>query len=297
MWFADVVLDAAWLGLAAWLGWLLVPVLARRGRPDWPAPDRDHLVAIAAGAAAALNLAQAAVVVAVRDGTGVSGIDRPLLGWMTAHRHAELTVAAKAVSLAGSPATWTVLAVAVVLWLAARRRWADAALVSVTGAGAVALVRLGKPLLDRSRPPAADHLVLETNESLPSGHALGSVVVLGVLTALVLGRVVSRAARGALLVAAALAVGLVGLSRLYLGVHWGTDVLAGWLLGGAWLTACLTVRAARSPREVTAPPPGTRFGKEFLTDMRGKPADRKQQYLLNLNRETVTCDQLTRNVG
>lgn len=242
MWFADVTLHAAWLLVACWLGWLLAPVLIRRWTPGPPYPPaRNRAVAAGVGLAVTLNLAQAAVLDSVEDRTGVSRIDRPLLSWLLAQRSADLTPVAKAVSAVGSPATWTVVSVLVVLWSGWRRRWLDAALVGCAGAGAVVLVSGVKEILRRPRPPVADHLVLETNQSLPSGHALGSVVVLGVLVVLVLRRVAHPAVRICLPAAAALAVCLIGWSRLYLGVHWGTDVLAGWLLGGAWLATCVTL--------------------------------------------------------
>jgi undecaprenyl-diphosphatase len=243
VWFADVALDAAWLLVACWLGWLLAPALIRRWAPAGPAPDRRRMVAVGAGIAATLNLAQAAVLDSVEDDSGVGRLDQPLLTWLVAHRSADLTRFARAASAVGSPPTWVVVVVLVVGWLCLRRRRLEAAVLTGAGAGAFLLVAGGKAVLGRARPPVADHLVVETNQSLPSGHALGSIVVLGLLVVLVLRRVGSAAVRAVVVLVAATAVCLIGLSRLYLGVHWTTDVLAGWLLGGAWLTACVTVLA------------------------------------------------------
>ena len=80
----------------------------------------------------------------------------------------------------------------------------------------------------------------ETNPALPSGHALGSIVVLGVLAAVVLLATHRTLLRVAAMAAAALGVLTIGVSRLYLGVHWLTDVVTGWFLGGAWLAVCVT---------------------------------------------------------
>jgi undecaprenyl-diphosphatase len=74
--------------------------------------------------------------------------------------------------------------------------------------------------------------------SYPSGHSLNTMAVLGLLTVLaVRGR--PGAARRTLLAAlGAFLVAVVGFSRVYLGVHWPSDVLAGWLIGVLWLTMC-----------------------------------------------------------
>jgi membrane-associated phospholipid phosphatase len=105
-----------------------------------------------------------------------------------------------------------------------------------------------KNLYDRPRPPVGERLAIEGNPSLPSGHALGSVVVIGVLAAVVVLLMRSLALRVLAVVAAAVLVATIGISRLYLAVHWTTDVLAGWFLGGAWLALCVTVLCvARTP--------------------------------------------------
>ena len=83
-------------------------------------------------------------------------------------------------------------------------------------------------------------MTIETNPALPSGHALGSIVVLGVLAAVVVLATRHTLLRVAAVATAALGVLTIGLSRLYLGVHWLTDVVTGWFLGGAWLAVCVT---------------------------------------------------------
>jgi undecaprenyl-diphosphatase len=106
-------------------------------------------------------------------------------------------------------------------------------------AGASLVFRLLKVFFDRARPPLADRLVAETNESLPSGHATMSTVVVGTIVVLAwAGRGVL--ARAAMVAAAAAWIGAVGATRVYLGVHWVSDVLAGWAVGAAWLALCVT---------------------------------------------------------
>jgi membrane-associated phospholipid phosphatase len=183
-------------------------------------------------------LALGAALVAVTAGVlgGLTAIDRPWHDWLVAHRTPALTAALKIVTHAGSTVVLAAVALGVCGWLFAHGRRRAAALVFVVTAGALLLGPLTKPLVDRARPPVADQLVTVTSSAYPSGHALASAAVLGVF-AVVAGW---RTAR--LVVAAAvLLVAAVGVSRVYLGVHWPSDVLGGWLAGALWLAGCHAV--------------------------------------------------------
>jgi membrane-associated phospholipid phosphatase len=129
--------------------------------------------------------------------------------------------------------------VAVTLW--SRGRWIDAAGLILAGAGAGILNQLMKGVFQRVRPdliPSPFHL---TSYSFPSGHSMGSIACYGML-AFVITRLLRRPLHRALvIVAAALIIFCVGLSRIYFGVHYPTDVLGGFLAGGAWLVLCVTV--------------------------------------------------------
>ena len=112
---------------------------------------------------------------------------------------------------------------------------------------------ISKTLVARSRPPVSLHLVSETNLSLPSGHATDATA-LYVTLALVVAIYVLRnpLARVACVLASGVLAAGVGVSRLVLGVHWPTDILAGWALGASvalavTITASLAVRA--TPQE------------------------------------------------
>jgi membrane-associated phospholipid phosphatase len=143
-----------------------------------------------------------------------------------------------AVTNLGSTVAMAVLAVAVGVWLWFAGRRADAVLAVGAMSGAGLVFRGLKELLDRPRPPLDGQLVHATNESLPSGHATMAIVVIGTLIVLAWqGR--APAGRAVLVAAATLWVGAVGLTRIYLGVHWFSDVVAGWLVGGAWLALCV----------------------------------------------------------
>jgi len=145
-----------------------------------------------------------------------------------------LTTAAMDVTALGS---LTVLGLAVLFvagLFAALRRWREAGVLLAASLGGVALSQGLKALFGRDRPDAALHLVEAINASFPSGHAMLSAVVWLTLGALVARFATVRHVKVFALVGAAVIALLVGLSRIYLGVHWPSDVLAGWSLGAAW---------------------------------------------------------------
>jgi len=185
-----------------------------------------------------LGLAALAGLWAAFTGVGPAQLDAAVLDGSVESRTDLLTAAAVTVTHLGSTVAMAVLAVAagVRLWLIDRR--ADAMLVIGAMSGAVIIFRGLKELLDRPRPPEDGRLVHAMSESLPSGHATTAIVVIGTLVVLAWpGR--TPTARAGLVAAATLWVGAVGLTRIYLGVHWFSDVIAGWLVGGAWLAICV----------------------------------------------------------
>jgi undecaprenyl-diphosphatase len=183
-------------------------------------------------------------------GAGPARLDAAALGESVDARSSALTAAAVVLTEVGSTVVMVVLAALVALWCWRRGRGADAVFLVGTAAGAVPLFRGIKILLDRPRPPAATQVLAETNESLPSGHATMSTVVIGSLVVLAWA---GRGVRGRLVMvaAAALWVGAVGATRVYLGVHWFSDVLAGWLVGAAWLALCASAWSWWRRRQLT----------------------------------------------
>ncbi|WP_433660385.1 phosphatase PAP2 family protein [Nocardia sp. CA-128927] len=171
---------------------------------------------------------------------GLTAIDAPISDWAIAHRNGVLTPLAKTISNLGGTVAMTILAVLAVLVLGWRGYRRAAALIAATGLGAWVLVDGGKNLIGRTRPPIHDHLVVKTNFAYPSGHSLGSIAVIGVLAILLIPRLRRPAARWIVGIAATIFVAAVGLSRIYLGVHWPTDVLGGWSLGALWVILCFS---------------------------------------------------------
>ncbi|MBV9455281.1 MAG: bifunctional DedA family/phosphatase PAP2 family protein [Rubrobacter sp.] len=121
-----------------------------------------------------------------------------------------------------------------------RRRWLYVGTWIVALAGGEALDRLLKEIFARPRPFFADPLLLETTYSFPSGHAMMSLVAYGMLTYFAVLVLRSSQARVAVVFGIAVLVLLIGFSRIYLGVHYFSDVIAGFAVGGVWLSALIT---------------------------------------------------------
>ncbi|WP_330233532.1 phosphatase PAP2 family protein [Nocardia sp. NBC_00508] len=190
---------------------------------------------------AMLVMCTAALTVVALGDDGHGGIDRTLTEWAIAHRNGVLTPIAVTVSVLSGTIAMTVLATLTCMGLSWQRRWPAAALVAGAGLGAGLLVRGGKNLVGRARPPVEDHLISVANLSYPSGHSVGSFVVIGVVAVVALPSVRGPSLRILAATAAVVFVAAVGLSRIYLGVHWATDILGGWCIGALWLILCLTV--------------------------------------------------------
>jgi undecaprenyl-diphosphatase len=183
------------------------------------------------------------------------------------HSHA-LVSALQWVSAVFSPAVFRIAASLLAVWLFARRRPRLASWVLVTTWGAALLGVLLKDAVRRARPSFVDAVATAPGRSFPSGHALGSVVGCGVLL-LVLLPMLGRTARRLAWLAAGLVVLAVGFSRVALGVHDLSDVLAGWVLGLGWLAATVAVFHTWR-RDVGAPVPEVGEGLEpELADDRG----------------------------
>jgi undecaprenyl-diphosphatase len=124
--------------------------------------------------------------------------------------------------------------------LALRRDWLRAGALAITVGLGAALNTLLKVIFHRGRPETATEFITHQSWSFPSGHAMGSLIGYGFLGFLLLERTKDRRARVAIIVAAALLAGAIGFSRLYLGVHYLSDVIAGYLGGAVWLMVSIT---------------------------------------------------------
>lgn len=213
--------------------------------PDQSAPDVRHppfaLIALATLAGAVLVLAilgrtiaggsrfafDSAIMLALRQDGNLGVPAGPL--WL---KQAMVDLTAL-----GGETVLTLAAAVTILFLAVNRHLLAAALVLAgTTTGSVA-VALAKRLVGRERPALVDHLVEVGSASFPSGHAANSAIIYLTIALVSIQVVHRRDARVFLLVATLLLVAAIGVSRVYLGVHWPSDVLAGWSFGLLWALA------------------------------------------------------------
>lgn len=132
--------------------------------------------------------------------------------------------------------TWSLVTLAVIsaaLMLWQHKRWEALFLLIALGGGTLFNLLL-KWIFQRERP-TIHRLVEETGYSFPSGHSMAAFIFFGMLAMLLFLFVVSRVTKTVIVVCTVLLILLVGLSRIYLGVHYPSDVLAGFAAGGAWL--------------------------------------------------------------
>ena len=199
---------------------------------------------------------------ALVHGDSLEGFDRHLLLLLRDPADLErpigphwLPAIAQDVTALGSNVILVSVTLVVLGGLLLERKRDAALLTAVSILGGTVLSLLVKLLFERPRPDVVPHMVEVFTASFPSGHAMLSAV-----TYLTLGALMTRIQAGPRLklyvMAVAVAVTLlVGASRIYLGVHWPTDVLAGWCLGSAWALSCWLV-ALRLQRRGQVERPG-----------------------------------------
>jgi undecaprenyl-diphosphatase len=207
-------------------------------------PNAALIITLVIGMSAViiLSLVAADVYDAVTDKDGVAGLDLPILNAAIQLRSPALNAFAIGYTDIAGTIGMPIIAVTAILILAiARRSWTPVILIVAAGTGSLLMTIAGKDLIGRNRPPLTDAVPpYEYSPSFPSGHTLNAVVVVGIIAYLLILRRHSVHARVLLICGAGFYAFTVGLSRMYLGHHWFTDVLAAWALGAAWLTLIIT---------------------------------------------------------
>lgn len=229
--------------------------------PEWlrtaPVPEwlrnrsAQRVSVLVAGAMVALALIFVffEILEGVRDNDELTAIDRPILEWVASHRTGWLNSVVIALTNIGGKAGLTLLLTVVAAVVAYRlRSWRPVVLAVVSGGGGALLVTVIKTVVARDRPDPLLRAVTQDGFSFPSGHAASSLVVLCTVAWLVSMVTTNRTVQATVWVAAIPLALAIGLSRVYLGVHYPTDVLAGWVLGATWLiTVAVATRIPGSP--------------------------------------------------
>ena len=268
LYFAFAELEIGWKAMAQRAsarvvrGWLAKWALAH---PRWQG-GRSYaplFLVLALGGIAAFAAGEAFVEIAEHfrlTTSSVYRVDHAVNTTFQNLRHPGFTALLDAATIAGGPAGMALVVAVTAGILLLRKHHPSAVFVLVAGAGG-ALLNLGlKAIFERVRPPAAAAIAAAQGYSFPSGHAMGSFIVLGSIGYVALRLPLRWRAKSALLAALATAIVLIGLSRVYLGVHWISDIAGGWSAGAVWLATATvgfeTFLRIRQLRRGAPPGPG-----------------------------------------
>ncbi len=173
----------------------------------------------------------------VVDDAGLANLDKPALALAKDLRTPELNAFVTGFTNIGGGIGMPIVGSLLTLWLILlSRSWRPLILVGGAAAVSITATAFGKRVVGRTRPDHAEAVPpFETSPAFPSGHTLNTTVVIGVVVYLAYLHVRRTIARVAMITAGVIFIVGMGLSRVFLGHHWMTDVIAAWLLGLAWV--------------------------------------------------------------
>lgn len=180
------------------------------------------------------------------------GFDAAVLDWMVEHRVGWVTTMFWIITTVGNTVSMFLLSTAVVVSVLRVGRRSDAVVVAgsmLTGWG---LMNALKFAFARERPPMPERLVDIASHSFPSGHAMMSMILATVAIAVMMRSPDPWPYRPVLRALPVVAALLIGFSRIYLGAHWTTDVVAGWMFGALWGLGWIYVVGLISARNPSA---------------------------------------------
>jgi undecaprenyl-diphosphatase len=188
-----------------------------------------------------MTLTLAALAEHVMTGRPLTLVDQQLSAWLARKRTTSLTTFFIVVSSLGSTAMGTIIAVVLGVYLLMRKQryWFAATILSI--AGGSLLNRFLKLAFQRARPEFDDPASAFAGYSFPSGHTMTATVVFGTLALFLFTRKKNLRSRAVVMGLAVLVIALVALSRIYLGAHYLTDVVAAIAEGVAWISLSFTV--------------------------------------------------------
>jgi undecaprenyl-diphosphatase len=190
----------------------------------------------------------------VVTGDEIAGLDRKVSQWFHSHANVPLTKAVLVFTHLHGTAGLIILSLFVAVFMFSRKEWSWLLTMAVAVPGGM-LLNVGlKHVFERARPHFDEPLLTLTTFGFPSGHAAGATMFYGVLAAYLISKVKPWRWRALIAVSAVTLVSLVALSRLYLGVHYLTDVVAGVAEGIAWLALIFGVIHASHEQNSTHKP-------------------------------------------
>ena len=166
----------------------------------------------------------------------LTGFDSNIQTWVRGDLPGGLTAFFKMITTLGNTSVQAVIAILAVIWLYLRQYKAEAIFVGASGLLASILIVSLKYIYQRQRP-SITHLVHASGYSFPSGHSLGTFMILGAIAIVLAQRLAKKESKIVVYGITGLLIFLVGLSRIYVGVHYPTDVLAGFTLAFGLLNA------------------------------------------------------------
>ena len=179
----------------------------------------------------------------------LTGFDSNIQTWVRGDLPGGLTAFFKMITTLGNTSVQAVIAILAVIWLYLRQYKAEAIFVGTSGVLASIMIMSLKYIYQRPRP-SITHLVHAGGYSFPSGHSLGTFMILGAIAIVLTQRLVKKAAKTAVYGITGLLIFLVGLSRIYVGVHYPTDVMAGICLGISIVSTVYVLYYSNSSEEV-----------------------------------------------
>lgn len=188
-----------------------------------------------------------ALLAALMSTGNLQWFDDPVREWIYSIRTPGLTAVLKVITYLGNWQTITLLCIALLLFPKTRLRYGVP--VSAGAIFVTAFNKLVKHIFERPRPEESLHLIAEGGYSFTSGHSITSMVVFGLLIYLVRKYVRNRKAANLLTVVLAIPWIFIGLSRIYMGVHYPSDVLAGWALGAVVLMVIISIEETCTARK------------------------------------------------
>lgn len=220
--------------------------------PRLPRPAHPGRLAVEVVFAAVAIKLVALLALGIRLDLGLGLIDLAAVRLVQDGATSVLTDVMRAVSDVAGTDTLLLVTVGVSLGLIARRHWHGAAALILSVLATQAVCAVLKPLIERDRPPEGEALIHAGGYSFPSAHSASSVAVYGILALIAAHELRGRGGRPYVIAAGLAICAGVGLSRIYLGAHYPSDVLAGWLVGA--LIAVGSWRVALAMRELRPAP-------------------------------------------